>query len=218
MRKISENLTAILIGSVATNMWFPQFRKKDYDINCTDWSFPERLSATLGERFVIRNRDHRKILGKVDDETVDIAVHDDSSYIPFLVDANRSSKVISLFGVPLFLAKPTTLLLIKEVHSLFSRHWEKHIRDYLFLLAMVEEEYTPEEKLARDKGIEYFQKFYRRREEGKLPISKAEIEAVGPNISLLCSLAKRTDLGGRQLIQRYLVEICKGDSDEIDSI
>lgn len=122
----------LLIGSVAARHHFPDFRKpQDMDLLGT----PEEVALWVeANRKRIasyrRKRDHKLILRLHDIGQVEIEIVKPGSSSDAFMKLNQAT---TLDGV--YVASPTSLMLIKLSHLRHPIHWRKNIEDYHFLKA-----------------------------------------------------------------------------------
>jgi len=122
MRLISEETPLLVIGSFAFNYWYGT-EYKDIDI-------------------------YSSIPLEVKDSQIDLQTASRDSGIREFVEANKTAPVVTLSTNPplrVKVAKPTTLLLIKKLHSLFRQKWQKNISDYFWLKEIVKSNPSEEE-------------------------------------------------------------------------
>lgn len=138
MKKITSQLDAMLVGSKATKWWFPDFRDpKDSDIYVKH-SFLEKWGN------VYKESSTGKCCINYPSISVDVSVDTDNNLSP-MIDANSDAPTIEAYGFQMMVAKPSTLLLIKDIHSRFRAKWYKNICDYIWLRQRVLEDPSDEE-------------------------------------------------------------------------
>lgn len=158
MRKLESDCVALMIGSSAAKYWFRHAREaKDVDLYAMPSFVPGFIQRSGIE---VRKQTERKLVGKIGEKKIDFIVHTPGSWVVDVLNANRDSKVIDIYGCKVMVAKPTTLRLIKEVMCCFPRNWYKHMLDFIFLKSIVLEPYTELEVKAFNSGMTYLQEFY----------------------------------------------------------
>jgi hypothetical protein len=208
MKKLSSHIEALLIGSTATNIWFPEFRRADIDLYAMP-EFREKFLRRCASQIkkVIANTPRKIYAWTKDDQAIDMVFYqNDGSYIPDLIEANQCSKVVNLCGIDVHVAKPTTLLLIKDVHSCFRRLWMKHICDFAFLASKVKRSYCEKEQDAYRKSLPYFKRMYRDDAHKLVNFTIDEISQDGIDLDRLHERVLTSTLETRVLIKRYLLE------------
>ncbi len=165
MRKIiPKNL---LIGSASIHWWFPEFRKPhDYDIYAIDDSIIDDFLRKNPRCKIMRNR--RRYLVRVPGlPKIEVTVHYPKSAIDLWVIANQSSTITEIGGVYLKIAKPTTMLLIKRIHSLHGAETakkRKNQEDLAFLESHVNENPTDMEIKAYEDRLRHIKDIVKRRQ------------------------------------------------------
>lgn len=127
-------MDALLIGSRAMRFWYPDSRtpKDDYDLLAT---------ASGYEKLKNLNYISSKSL-KAGDDLIELKLKigtsigiDNDKYesVKMLIDANKDSPSIDLFGLNCRIATAPTLMAIKKSHLYYRHNWYKHIEDYHYL-------------------------------------------------------------------------------------
>lgn len=126
----------LLIGSRAARIHFPDFRKpRDYDFIATNQEVDQFLSKFS---WVDTSSHEKKRRAKVThlgyklNFEFELAERYPSSNVIYNNDQSVSFEDKQL-GATYHVATPKTLYLLKKSHIIFNIHWDKNIRDYLFL-------------------------------------------------------------------------------------
>jgi hypothetical protein len=165
MRKIiPKNL---LIGSASIHWWFPEFRKpRDYDIYAIDDSIIDDFRKK-NPRCKIRQNKSRYLIRIPGLPKIEVTVHYPESAIDLWVIANRSSVITEIGGIYLKVARPTTMLLIKRIHSSCGADTakkRKNQEDLVFLESKVHENPTDMEIKAYEKRLGHIKNIVKRRQ------------------------------------------------------
>ena len=145
----------MLVGSFATREWFPDFRKpNDVDIYAASEDFIRLFERVNGP---VQRVNEDIFRTNIDGVNVDITVDREASGVRELIEANAGGLRVNLFGVDLTLARPTTLLIIKRVHSNFKLKGDKNRSDLSFLESKIHSNPSDGELGAYKVRLQYIQ-------------------------------------------------------------
>ena len=160
MRRMRSDAEALLIGSTAIRMWFPDFRRpKDIDIYAMGGYDKKFMAVNRPKKTMVRTG--RKLVVISGNNVVDIIMHTNGSHIPDIIKYCRDGGVeVTICKMKLILASPMALRMIKDIVSRFPKKQKEHKADLEFLKKKVPRRYTHHERQIVDKGVRHLKLFF----------------------------------------------------------
>ena len=162
VRKITPK--NLLIGSASIHWWFPEFRKpRDYDIYAMDESIIDKFRKNAG--CCVKRRGSRYLVRIPGFLRIEVTINYPKSAIDDWVIANQDSVIAEVAGVYLMVAKPTTMLLIKRIHSSCGAETtkkKKNQEDLIYLESRVHEKSSELELVAYENRLRHIKNITKR--------------------------------------------------------